>query len=96
MADITIASTDRTRDGYQFAVHVDEGARHSSHTVTMDEGDYERWAAEGDEPAAVAHRALSLLLDRVAQEELMARFDLREAVHLYPEFEREVSRRSAL
>lgn len=93
MADVQIVSSEETVDGYRFDVTVDEAGVRSSHEVTMSHADYERWGDEGVSPRAVVRRCVELLLDRVAQHDLMPTFDVREVVQLYPAFEIEAHRR---
>ena len=94
MADVQIAGSEETADGYRFDVTVDEAGVRTSHVVTMSHADYERWGDEGVSPRTVARRCVELLLHRVAQSDLMPTFDVREAVQLYPAFEIEAHRRT--
>lgn len=93
MAEVHVVATDEIEDGYRFDVTVEHAGRRTSHVVTLRGDDYERWAELGTSPAAVAHRCVELLLDRVPHSELMDRFDLRETINLYPAFESDIHRR---
>jgi hypothetical protein len=93
MVDIEILSTEETDTGYQFEVAVDHTGRRTTHTVTMSDADYERWGSEGGlAPATVARRSVEVLIGRVGQGRLQERFDVREAMQLYPAFEAEAHR----
>jgi hypothetical protein len=93
MADIEILSNEETAAGYEFDIAVDQGGRRTTHTVTMSHADYERWGSEGGmSPATVARRSVQTLLGRVGRDRLMERFDVREAMQLYPAFEAEAHR----
>lgn len=93
MTSIQIMSDSETADGYQFDVALDEPGWHSNHTVTLSHADYERWGAEGGmAPATVARRSVELLLRRVGRDQLKDRFDVGEAMQLYPAFEAEAYR----
>jgi hypothetical protein len=93
MVDIEILSTEETDNGYQFEVAVDHTGRRTTHTVTMSDADYERWGSEGGlAPATVARRSVEVLIGRVGQGRLQERFDVREAMQLYPAFEAEAHR----
>jgi hypothetical protein len=93
MADVQIAGSEETADGYRFDVTIDSAGVRTSHEVTMSHADYERWGDEGVSPSAVVRRCVELLLNRVAQRDLMPTFDVRQAVQLYPAFEIEAHRR---
>lgn len=93
MADIEIVSSEETADGYLFEVAVDDVGRRTTHTVSMSHADYERWGSEGGmAPAAVVRRAIEVLLGRVGRKRLMERFDVRQAMQMYPAFEAEAHR----
>jgi hypothetical protein len=93
MVDIEILAQEETDTGYRFEVAVDHAGRRSTHTVTMSHADYERWGSEGGlAPATVARRSVELLVGRVGRARLMERFDVREAMQLYPAFEAEAHR----
>lgn len=93
MADVQVSNQQENDDGFHFDVTVEEAGRRSMHVVTLSHADYERWGSEGVSAAAVTRRCVEILLDRVSQRNLMDRFDVREAVQLYPAFEMEVHRR---
>jgi hypothetical protein len=93
MTNIQIISDTETADGYQFDVALDGPGWHSNHTVTLSHADYERWGSEGGmAPATVARRSVEMLLRRVGRDQLRDRFDVREAIQLYPAFEAEAYR----
>jgi hypothetical protein len=93
MADIEIVSSDETAEGYRFEVAIDEAGRRTTHTVSMSYADYERWGSEGGmTPAAVVRRSITLMLSRVGRGKMMERFDVREAMQMYPAFEAEAHR----
>ena len=92
MADVNVSNQQETDDGFHFDVTVEEAGRRSTHVVSLSRADYERWGSEGVSAAAVARRCVEILLDRVSQRDLMDRFDVREAVQLYPAFEMEFHR----
>ena len=93
MMNILIISDSETADGYQFDVALEDAGWHSSHTVTLSRADYERWGSEGGmAPATVARRSVELLVRRVGRERLHDRFDVREAMQMYPAFEAEAYR----
>jgi hypothetical protein len=93
MVDIEVVSTEETDTGYQFEVAVDQAGRRTTHTVTMSHADYERWGSEGGlAPATVARRSVEVLVGRIGQARLMERFDVRQAMQLYPAFEAEAHR----
>ena len=93
MAEVQILSANETSDGYRFDVAVDEAGHHTRHEVSLSAADYQRWSEEGASPQAVARRCVELLVERVQQDDLMERFDLREALQFYPAFEEEIHRR---
>jgi hypothetical protein len=93
MASVRVDNQWETDDGLHFAVTVDEAGRSTNHEVTLSRADYERWGSEGISAAAVVRRCVEILLERVPQRDLLDRFDVREAVQLYPSFEMEVRRR---
>lgn len=92
MADVRVGNQQETDDGFRFDVTVDEAGRHSTHVVTLSRDDYERWGSEGVSAAAVVRRCVEILLGRVSQRDLLDRFDVREAIKLYPAFEMEARR----
>lgn len=93
MTNIQIINDLRTADGYQFDVVLEDGGRRSNHTVTMSEADYERWGSEGGmAPVAVVRRSVELLVRRVGRDRLAERFDVGDAMQLYPAFEAEAYR----
>lgn len=92
MADVTVVRSDETDHGFVFDVVVAESGRRTRHRVTLDDRDYDSWAWGGASPSDVAERCMQLLVERVRHEDLMDRFDLREALQLYPAFEDELRR----
>lgn len=93
MANIEIVSSAENDDGYLFEVTVDHAGRRTTHTVSLSHADYERWRSEGGmTPAAVVRRSISLLLGRVSRDRMLERFDVREAMQMYPAFEAEAHR----
>jgi hypothetical protein len=92
MADIEIITSTETADGYLFDIAVNAGGRRTTHVVTLSHADYERWGDGGLAPAAVARRSIELLLGRAGHSNLMDRFDVRQAMQLYPAFEAEAHR----
>lgn len=93
MAVVQVSNQQETDVGFRFDVTVEEAGRRSAHVVSLSRADYERWGSEGVSAAAVTRRCVEILLDRVSQRDLMDRFDVREAVQLYPAFEMEFHRR---
>ena len=93
VADVQVSNQHMTDDGFRFDVTVDEAGRHTRHEVTLSHADYERWGSEGVSAAAVVRRCVEIMLRRVPQLKLLDRFDVREAVQLYPAFEMEMQRR---
>lgn len=93
MADVRVTNQREDDDGFRFDVIVDEAGRHTTHEVTLSRDDYERWGSEGISAAAVVRRCVEILLERVSQQDLLDRFDVRQAVRLYPAFEMEIHRR---
>jgi len=93
MTNIQIISDTETATGYQFEVALDGPGWHSNHTVTLSHADYERWGSEGGmAPATVVRRSVDVLLRRIGPERLRDRFDVGEAMQLYPAFEAEAYR----
>ena len=93
MVDIEVLHEEKTDTGYLFEVAVDQAGRRTTHTVTMSHADYERWGSEGGlAPATVARRSVEQLVRRVGRGRLQDRFDVREAMQLYPAFEAETYR----
>jgi hypothetical protein len=93
MTNIQIISDTETATGYQFEVALDGPGWQSNHTVTLSHADYERWGSEGGmAPATVARRSMEVLLQRVGRNRLRDRFDVGEAMQLYPAFEAEAYR----
>lgn len=93
MADVRVSDQRETDDGFRFDVTVDEAGRRTRHEVTLRRDDYERWGSEGISAAAVVRRCVEILLGRVSQKDLLQRFDVSQAVRLYPAFETEIHRR---
>ena len=92
MAEIHVRNQQETADGFRFDVTIDEAGRRSTHVVSLSRADYERWGSAGVSAAAVTRRCVEILLERVSQRKLLERFDVREAVQLYPAFEMEIHR----
>jgi hypothetical protein len=93
MMNIQVISDYETADGYRFDIAVEESGWHSNHTVTLSRADYERWGAEGGmSPATVARRSVEVLVRRAGRGRLRERFDVCEAMQLYPAFEAEAYR----
>jgi hypothetical protein len=93
MINIHIISDRETADGYQFDVALEDEGWRSNHTVTLSHADYERWGSEGGmAPATVARRSVETLVRRVGRHGLSERFDVCDAMQLYPAFEAEAYR----
>jgi hypothetical protein len=92
MADIEIISDAETVDGFLFDIAVSAAGHRTTHIVTLSHADYERWEDRGLAPTAVVRRSIELLLERVGPGHLMERFDVREAMQMYPAFEAEAHR----
>lgn len=78
-----------------FRIHVIEGKKETSHTVTLKPADYERIAGGKVEPAELVRMAFEFLLENEPKESILGRFDLPLIGRYFPNFEPEMRRRLA-
>lgn len=85
---------DPTGEG-EFRVRVIEGATETSHRVTLKRADYERLASGNVEPAELVRRSFEFLLQNEPKESILGRFDLTVIGRYFPQYEREIKRRTS-
>jgi hypothetical protein len=80
-------------DATHFRVRVIEAGSESSHQVTLDPKDYERFAAANAGPEELIRKSFEFLLEREPKESILSRFDLSVISRYFPEYEREIKKR---
>jgi hypothetical protein len=83
---------EQLQDGV-FQVKVSEGARESSHRVTLQTEYYQRIAGGKVEPAELVRRSFEFLLEHEPKESILSKFDLSDISRYFPNFEREIKGR---
>jgi len=81
-------------DATHFRVRVIEGKSESSHEVTLNPKDHARLAGEKIPPEELIRKSFEFLLEREPKESILARFDLFVIRRYFPEYEREIRRRT--
>lgn len=77
----------------QFRVRVTEGSSASTHRVTVSTRDYDRIAGGKISRQELVKRSFEFLLEREAQESILAEFDLSVIGRYFREYEDEMKRR---
>ena len=78
----------------RFRVRVIEAGSESAHQVTLDPRDYARLAGGAVEPEELVRKSFEFLLEREPKESILSRFDLSVISRYFPEYEREIKKRS--
>jgi hypothetical protein len=81
-------------DTSRFRVRVIEAGSETSHDVTVSHGDCTNLANGKIEPEELVRRSFEFLLEREPKESILERFDLSVISRYFPEYEREIKRRS--
>ena len=92
MAGVEVDLTDETDEGYAFRVVVVDAGREARHHVTLSSADFERLAAEGEEPEVFVERCFEFLLAREPASSILETFDVSVIGRYFPEFEEEISK----
>jgi hypothetical protein len=82
-------------DSREFDVRVTEGESQSSHRVTVKPEDYQRLTGGKVETQELVRRSFEFLLDNEPKESILGRFDLSIIARYFPNFEREIKRRTS-
>jgi hypothetical protein len=77
-----------------YRVRVIEGASESTHQVTVKPNDYRRLTGGKIEAEELVRRSFEFLLAREAKESILAQFDLQVIRRYFPEYEREIRRKT--
>jgi hypothetical protein len=93
MADIDVSCVTAT-DGWLCQVKVAEGRSETRHSVTFTRADFQRLAASGERPESLVRRSFGFLLQREPKESILRVFALPEIGRYFPEYEREVGKRT--
>jgi hypothetical protein len=89
MAMVTVRA-EPSGDGWKCLVTVEQGGDRSTHTVTVNRGDAERWAGGtgiGDIQDLVL-RSFDFLLEREPPSSILKTFDLATIQRYFPEYDR--------
>jgi hypothetical protein len=81
---------DRMTDGWSCAVRVTDEQSASSHTVSVDGADLERFDPGAADPIELVRRSFEFLLDREPKESILRSFDLPVIGRYFPEYERSI------
>ncbi len=76
----------------RFHVRVIEGAKETSHEVTMKTSEYERISGKKVEPVELVRRAFEFLLAREPKQQILRKFDLTIIGQYFAEFEQVMKR----
>jgi hypothetical protein len=90
-AQIKVQKIDHSR----FRVRITESGTETTHDVTVTPNDYTRLTNGKVEPEELVRRSFEFLLEREPKESILTRFDLSLIGRYFPEYEREIRRRSS-
>ena len=78
----------------EYRVRIFEKGSESAHHVSMKQDDYIRLTDGKIEPEELLKLSFEFLLERESKESILPRFDLSVISRYFPEYEREIKRRS--
>lgn len=82
-------------DGWKCLVTVDQGGDRTTHTVTVDRTDAERWGGGTDiaDVQALVGRSFDFLLERESAGSILKTFELTTIQRYFPEYDRVIRNR---
>jgi hypothetical protein len=93
MANIDVSCVTAT-DGWLCQVAVAEGGSETRHSVTFTRADFQRLTTSGATPDDLVRRSFEFLLQHEPKESILRSFALPEIGRYFPEYEREVGKRT--
>lgn len=84
------------KDADQFQVLVSDGRSQTAHLVTLKKDYYDKLTGGKVRMEELVHRSFEFLLEREPKESILRKFDLPMIERYFPEYEKEIQRRSGV